>query len=96
MPNAWRMHSRLLSRLACETITPFGSLVEPDVYCRNARSVSRTRRRLQMFGQRVDQLVGGDPLAGGRVGGEQLGIERRERRGGGEGDVRVAIDARCD
>ena len=42
MPNDWRMHSRLLSKLACETITPFGSLVEPDVYCRNARSLSAT------------------------------------------------------
>ena len=69
-----------------------GSLVEPDVYCRNARSDSLHDGRLEMFGQFVGELVGGDPLAGGSVGREQLGVERRERGGGGERDVGVAVD----
>ena len=31
------MRSELCSRLACDTITPLGTPVEPEVYCRNAR-----------------------------------------------------------
>ena len=38
MLNAWRIVSRLCSRFACVTITPLGAPVEPDVYCRKARS----------------------------------------------------------
>ena len=33
-PNSWTMHERLWARLACVIITPLGSDVLPDVYCR--------------------------------------------------------------
>ena len=44
MLNACRIVSRLCSRLACDTITPFGEPVEPDVYCRKARSCPTSGR----------------------------------------------------
>lgn len=36
------MHAKLCARLACEIITPLGSEVDPEVYCKNAKSDATT------------------------------------------------------
>ena len=50
-PNASRIISSLCTRLPCVTITPFGSPVEPEVYCNKPRSDRPA------FGARKTRLV---------------------------------------
>jgi hypothetical protein len=36
------MHAKLWAKFACDTITPLGSDVDPDVYCKKAKSDAAT------------------------------------------------------
>ncbi len=50
-PKAVRIISWFAARFPCETITPFGAEVEPDVYCRKARSSTEQARGISSVGR---------------------------------------------
>lgn len=41
-PSSSMMHAKLWAKFACEIMTPFGSEVEPEVYCKKAKSDAAT------------------------------------------------------